>query len=469
MSKKYRVIVGVLTYNRSELLKKTLQSFISNIDVRDCEMSFYIFDNGSSKEVLKEVKKIAIEYNAVLTMLGKEKVSSKTNKERDKNISYGHKRLAQLMCSQDADGYLLLEDDWECTEEFKIEPLVKFLSNNDDIGQIRLRDYKYDGSLMGGSNRNLATNTLITWDEEIQINDLYKITKGNLHWVNNPSIISPSALKLLLEGFKDELDCMRKFGEIYPNNAQMFPGVFKHIGQWRIREDLIEDGLFEVPKRIYHRFDDIYKYSDNLEKFLKRIDKLDVPYILGIVPGRIEEKTIKLINSLKNSIIFQHGYLHINKVDNGWLDEFPEMESTNNIKEKLTIGKKLIEDNFFIKVEGYIPPWNNTSHKTIRILEDLGFNIYSSQLNNPVTTKMEELNIMFDIVEKYEPRLILKDLNQYKLEIYNYISSYNSRLNLVGIMYHINELDDYELNKVFEFIEFFSKYTIEKKKLIKID
>lgn len=144
-----------------------------------------------------------------------------------------------------ADAYIILEDDWECIDSVDFVSIIEFMQKNIFIGQVRLRNFKYDGSLTGGSAINFVTQEVIEWEIPSFFIGHHQIRIGNLHWVNNPSIISPSALKILLQEFASEVKCMEAFHKKFPRNAQLFSGIFEHIGQWRIRDDLRQKGYIK--------------------------------------------------------------------------------------------------------------------------------------------------------------------------------------------------------------------------------
>ncbi|WP_113920461.1 glycosyltransferase family 2 protein [Alkalibaculum bacchi] len=239
-----KIVVGVLTYNRPELLEETLHSFNEYLKAYRDLFKFVIFDNGSKDEIIKINKKIAQKYRSKFVTSRKVIESTKNSKIRDHNISIGHRNLSRLMKKEDGDAYIILEDDWACAAYIPLIELIEYLRKNPDIGQIRLRNSRYDGTLTGGAKHNFVTQEPIKWTKEVVIGN-YILAYGNLHWVNNPSIISKEALDLISKGYNSEVECMKAFHEIYPINLQLQPGVFEHIGPWRHRKDLVEQGIIQ--------------------------------------------------------------------------------------------------------------------------------------------------------------------------------------------------------------------------------
>jgi|GEM_PF-5502487 len=242
---KTKIVVGVLTHNRPRLLKETLESFNYYLKEYEKLIEFIVFDNGSKKEVIEHNKLLCQSYNAKFISCNEVIDLPKGSKSRDHNISIGHRKLSLLMKKYDGDAYMILEDDWKCIAQVPLDELVKYLRQHPEVGQIRLRDCKYDGTLKGCAKHNFVTQEPIRWSKE-EILGEYTLSYGNLHWVNNPSLITREALEFVNQGFDSEVACMEAFHKIFPINLQLKPGIFKHSGPWRHREDLVDQGFIKV-------------------------------------------------------------------------------------------------------------------------------------------------------------------------------------------------------------------------------
>lgn len=231
-----KLAIGILTYNRDELLYDTLVSlFESNSNIG---MEVILVDNGSNEKYQASNKRYAEEfglkyiYNALA-------LSSDMNK----NIEMGHMCLINELLKCDANLFCILEDDWKCFGTIPINEIGQLLDEHDEIGQVRIRDYRYDDTFYGGSSLHFVTKQKIVFNELIDIgSSTFKV--ADMHWVNCCNVMKRNALKHMNISLNSEIEKMQLFFELYPRNVQLEPGVFYHIGPQRIREDLRAKGLF---------------------------------------------------------------------------------------------------------------------------------------------------------------------------------------------------------------------------------
>ena len=231
-----KTVLGILTYNRTELLFETLSSLLMYNKFDGNEI--VLLDNGSSKSYRLDNSKLASNY-------GIHYIYNNTDIGEDinSNIELGHYFLINEMLKYKADLYCVLEDDWKCTGKIPINAIHTFLANNLNVGQVRLRDYRYDDSFYGGSSKHFITGNKIVFDENIFIDDnLFEV--ADMHWVNCCNMMRRDAIECMCFRANDEIEKMKVFYETFPRNAQIRPGIFYHIGPNRIRADLREKGLF---------------------------------------------------------------------------------------------------------------------------------------------------------------------------------------------------------------------------------
>lgn len=210
---------------------------------------------------------------------------------------------------------------------------------------------------------------------------------------------------------------------------------------------------------IFHRFDDIGPYNDNTIKILNRLEKLCIPSIVAVIPNKLESRMAAYLKELRYCIVAQHGVNHLNRVYTGWLDEFPEYLDRSIIKKQIRGGKNYLEEVFQRSITTYIPPWNNTSTQTVGILEELGFQVYSSQYNKLVESTMLQVPISVDIVQSYRPKPIPKPYHIIANEIQDTIKHTDD--NLIGIMYHPNEFLDSDVDMILNLIESYRAMIME--------
>lgn len=201
--------------------------------------------------------------------------------------------------------------------------------------------------------------------------------------------------------------------------------------------------------RIYHRIDDIREYDEQLRMILDFFDKHTQEFIIAAIPLGFSDNFRDVIGKYQHCKVYQHGYDHFNRVPQGWCDEFPDTMKTSEKRILLSNGKRNLEDILDMQIVGYVPPWNNTGKKTIDIIQELGFKIYSSQENNTHKYWVNR-DIDVDIVEEYVPKIVYKDLDAIYSDIVN-IYNENKKEEL-GIMYHFSDTSDEDLKKIKDFI-----------------
>ena len=230
-----RLALGVLTCNRQALLVDTLQSlftFNSNIS------NLVLVDSDSSCDVQEFNKLTAMKFGMRYVLN-----SPSTSKNKEAKIEHGVRRLIFEVLRENADICCLMQDDWRCLGPIPLISSFEFLKSNQDIGQVRMRDFKYDDSFDGGSSVNFVTRNKINFVRREIIGDsVFSI--GELHWVDSCNLMLPHVLERIVGKFDSELDRMMEFHALYPFNAQLSPGIFHHIGPQRIRHDLRKKGLF---------------------------------------------------------------------------------------------------------------------------------------------------------------------------------------------------------------------------------
>ena len=125
--------IVLLTYSsapespRSQYADLTLRALIRKLKTKH-EVHLHIADDGSYDGHVKHLSRLAEEAGWTIT-------TSDANRG-----GYGRSyNLATQKMHSFCDYFLMMEDDWELTKEFYVDPLVEALQNgNDDLGCIRL-------------------------------------------------------------------------------------------------------------------------------------------------------------------------------------------------------------------------------------------------------------------------------------------------------------------------------------------
>lgn len=228
--------IGILTYNRDELLKRTLESLFQFNVQKD--LVIVLVDNGSDEKYQVSNRKYAEQYG----------IKYKYNEiepsiEMNTKIEIGHQVLIKELLKCKEDLYCILEDDWECIGQIPVEEIGIFLEKHREVGQVRIRDYRYDDTFYGGSSRHFITSNKIVFDETEEVNGK-QFQIADMHWVNCCNVMRREVINYMGSSFHNEYEKMQLFYKSYPRNAQFEPGIFFHIGPRRIRQDLREKGLF---------------------------------------------------------------------------------------------------------------------------------------------------------------------------------------------------------------------------------
>lgn len=222
-------------------------SLIPSLKELNINFEVTLYDNGSEQQVKQINSYLCEKYGLVYCQNSEVLEPSKDFDEREIRISTGWAKLARRLLQTQANTFLLIEDDWKCIRSIPLGLIRNFIKKYPNIGQVRLRHCLYDGSLTGYSTHNFVTGKPILFHSEHK-EDSSRILQADMHWSNNPSIVKKPAIEVLAKGWKSELSMMKEFYKEFPSNAQLLPGIFNHIGEFRVRSDLIQKGIIKPKK-----------------------------------------------------------------------------------------------------------------------------------------------------------------------------------------------------------------------------
>lgn len=183
---------------------------------------------------------------------------------------------------------------------------------------------------------------------------------------------------------------------------------------------------------IIYRLDDIGDDDSTVKEIISIFEETGRSYILGVIPRRLTKGMVQFISTLQLCQIFQHGVAHVNRVLNGYPDEFPESLSAHRVRQELSDSKALLENCLCKSVRGYIPPWNNTSRLALDLLPTVGFSVLSGHVRYQYATTMKELHVTVDPVVRYRP-VSLMSADELLCKI---IAAYTGDASHVGIVIH---------------------------------
>lgn len=201
--------------------------------------------------------------------------------------------------------------------------------------------------------------------------------------------------------------------------------------------------------RVFHRIDDIKAYSRTMSYVLDFFADSVREFVVAAIPCGFSKRMALQICKYNNCRIYQHGYRHTNRVFDGWCDEFPDSFPVSETRKCIEIGKRRLETLMQREINGYVPPWNNTGMNTVKVLSDLGFEIYSAQKNNTRPFKSKR-DIDIDLVSIYTPRIAYRAIEEVLHEV-NVVSQCDRE---IGILYHFQEPSDNDLAEIFRFVKY---------------
>ncbi|WDT82846.1 MAG: hypothetical protein MPW14_24845 (plasmid) [Candidatus Manganitrophus sp.] len=140
------------------------------------------------------------------------------------------------------------------------------------------------------------------------------------------------------------------------------------------------------------RDDDIDNDEETLQYLFDITLARHVPLNLEIIPGALTDAGIKLLDHHKHlhPTLFelnQHGWLHLNHEKEGRKCEFGISRNFDQQWEDISGGKTLLEKIFGDKFYPvFTPPWNRCTEETFKVLDRLGFRVFSKDKGDRLVT-----------------------------------------------------------------------------------
>jgi len=159
-------------------------------------------------------------------------------------------------------------------------------------------------------------------------------------------------------------------------------------------------------KTVFFRDDDVAELTPTLKRLIELFMKHKVPLVLAVVPKKVTKETVQYLKNMKARHhglleLTQHGFSHENNSKTSVPYEFGRALSYNEQFEKISKGKKIMNELFgndFTHV--FVPPYNSFDKNTIKALKKLDFKGLS--VDFPVT-ELYDLSTNIDIVKSYHP------------------------------------------------------------------
>lgn len=214
-----RTCITVLTWNRLDALKNTLELFEK---YNGSEHDIFVVDNGSTDGTVNWLTQQVISQRLSFLSL-------------TKNLGCFEGTMAAWKVAHE-EGYdfiLNLQDDFPCTAPVPFETIEKYLDDNIDVGYVRLNKKK-------DQKKNIVTGEPIEFTTNEKI-DGYKFKKYNYHATFNPTIMKSWLVPIFYTNQKKirERGLMEKYAKTGLKAARIYPEMFETLpqrpreGEWK--------------------------------------------------------------------------------------------------------------------------------------------------------------------------------------------------------------------------------------------
>lgn len=195
---------------------------------------------------------------------------------------------------------------------------------------------------------------------------------------------------------------------------------------------------------IFLRDDDIDDDEETLRQLLDVTFGRGVPINLEVIPTTLTDDGVRLLRDYKGFDgdlveLHQHGWQHVNHETAGRKCEFGAARSFDDQLLDIARGKarmeELLEERFF---PGFTPPWNRCTDDTLRVLDRLGFQLFSADRNGRRRDgdNFREISITLDLY-RWQGGAALKAPG----EIVDPLIEQMSRGETVGLLLHHKVMD----------------------------
>jgi len=167
---------------------------------------------------------------------------------------------------------------------------------------------------------------------------------------------------------------------------------------------------------LFVRDDDVDGHDDNLRRLMDLCAELRVPLSLAIVPGLLDDEAGSfLLDAWRQAPelleFHQHGWRHQNHEAAGSPAEFGPSRSFQQQREDIRAGqcrmREIFGDGWYA---GFTPPWHAATPDTLRALTELGFEAFSSSVDQVLAAPSglclvpATLDLEFELATPSKPR-----------------------------------------------------------------
>lgn len=132
-----KLSILLLTYKRTDLSIRTIESTVKNLLYPKELISWYVCDDGSPKKEFEKVMR-CLEENGQ-NIIGFHNKRIRNEGQEDTFFAGKSYNLGLGICHQNTDFVLVLENDWELERGLELVPYVKLLQEREDVGAVSFR------------------------------------------------------------------------------------------------------------------------------------------------------------------------------------------------------------------------------------------------------------------------------------------------------------------------------------------
>ncbi len=192
---------------------------------------------------------------------------------------------------------------------------------------------------------------------------------------------------------------------------------------------------------VFFRNDDVDADEQTLRQLLSSFESLNAPLDLAVIPGRLTESCVALLEEYDRSQfgLHQHGWQHLNHETTGRKCEFGVSRSYDEQLDDIARGQRRMNKAFgqnWLPV--FTPPWNRCTEETYRTLDQLGFEALSIDNGKPPISGygFREISVTFDLYRwKGEPAMKSPE------SVFSELAIQVNYLDTIGIMLHHKVMD----------------------------
>ena len=146
--------------------------------------------------------------------------------------------------------------------------------------------------------------------------------------------------------------------------------------------------------RLFIRNDDVWTLDRKFRFFFDLAVERSIPVVYAVIPGKMECRLVRFLCRAKEKTpqlldIVQHGWIHANhSIDASSKYEFGKSRSLQFQRKDIYQGLQKMRLAFGEHfTPAFVPPYHGYDERTIKLIEELGFEIFSGGTRRPGSKK----------------------------------------------------------------------------------